>query len=853
MPATVAQAAASSLAVPDTCYHCSQPVMSDTPWRTTLGDAPAVFCCAGCQALAETIHSGGFGHIYRSQARFATPLDAAAKSEAQRRWLAYDAPELMAQFTRPVTEDVVECTLSVEQLRCAACVWLIEQTVEKLPGVQSVQVNFATQRAAIRWKPGTARLSDLLREMAAIGYPAWPFEAARSDAHAKRERRGLLMRLGVAMLGMMQVMMYAWPVYTHENTIDPDHLSLLRWTSLILTLPVVLYSAQPIFAGAWRSLRQRHLNMDVPVALGIGAAFLASLVATVAGRGEVWFDSVTMFVAFLLAARYLELRARQSARSGAEALARQLPATVERLAGWPDAIEGECAEVVPVVRLKRGDYVRIRPGETIPADGTVRAGRTDVDESLLSGESLPVPRTVGERVLAGSFNCTSPVVVEVAEVGAGTRLAGIVQLLDRALAERPPAAVLADRIAAIFVAALLALAGLAGLVWWWIEPARAVQVMVTVLVVSCPCALSLATPAALAAAHGALARRGLLVTRGSMIEAMAGVTDVLLDKTGTLTEGRFVVTAIETYGEDSATSCLRLAAAMEGVSEHPIARAICAEARARDTSAVDASAVDAISYTTADAASIVSVPGRGMRMQTASGEGRVGSARFVDEIRNSTVAPRHAPFANASASTAAIAATHVWLGDARGPMARLTLQDRLRDDARTLLAQLQEQGKQIHLISGDAPQTVVWWARELGITQAQGGVSPESKRDYVERLQGKGASVLAVGDGINDALVLAQADASIAIGSGAPIAQAGADAVLHGTGIVAIGDALAFSGQVRQVIRQNLGWAFAYNMTAIPLAVIGWMPPWVAAIGMSLSSLLVVGNAWRLSRGMRES
>lgn len=834
--AAVAQAPAVTPLTEAGCYHCGQPMHADTPWRTMLGDVPAAFCCAGCQALAETIHAGGFGHLYRADTRFATPLEGAALQDAERRWHAYDAPELMAQFTRPVADDVLECTLAVEQLRCAACVWLIEQTLEKLPGVQSVQVNFSTGRATVRWRRGVSQLSGLLRRMAEIGYPAWPFEAARSDAQARRERRSLLMRLGVAMLGMMQVMMYAWPVYTHASSIDPDHLTLLRWASLLLTLPVVLYSAQPIFAGALRDLRQRHLGMDVPVALGIGAAFLASLAATILDRGDVWYDSVTMFVAFLLAARYLELRARQSARSGAEALARQLPATVERL----DA--SGAAEVVPVVRLRQGDRIRIRPGETIPADGMVREGQTDVDESLLSGESLPVPRIASESVLAGSFNCSSPIIVEVTEVGAGTRLAGIVQLLDRALAERPPAAVLADRVASVFILVLLVLAALSGLVWWWIDPSRALQVMVTVLVVSCPCALSLATPAALAAAHGTLARYGLLVTRGRMIETLAGVTDVMLDKTGTLTHGQFMVADITTYGPSSAEACLALMAGMEQASEHPLARALCAEAVRRGISPEAGGAVRA-------------VPGQGMTMDTPQGEVRIGSLAFTralygEESTQAGESPRSVEAeAGAQVRLPAAGLTRIWLADMRGPLACVTLQDTLRDEAQALLADLRAQGCTVHLVSGDAPATVSWWAGELDIEHASGGVSPEGKRAYVQTLQAEGKTVLAVGDGINDAPVLAQADASIAIGSGAPLAQAGADAVLNGGHIGMIGTSLAFARRARRVIRQNLGWAFAYNVTAIPLAMAGWMPPWLAAIGMSLSSLLVVGNAWRLSRG----
>lgn len=815
------------------CFHCGLPVTDAEPLAAELDGRRRVFCCGGCQALAQTLHAAGFAHLYGDEARFARPIDDDARREAEPIWAAYDTPELRSQFVRPLDGGRAEITLAPENIRCAACAWLIEQHLSRQPGVESAVANVATRRVVVRWRDGAQTVAGLLAALAGIGYMAWPFEVSRTDQQDRRARRGLLMRMAVAMLGMMQVMMYAWPIYTHEATIDPGQLQLMRWASFALTLPVVFYAASPIFAGAWRSLRQRHVGMDVPVAIGIGAGFMASALATVRGVGEVYFDSVTMFVAFLLLARYLELRVRQASRSGAEMLARQLPATCERLAGV-----GAAGERVPVARLRAGDLVRVKAGEIVPTDGTVVAGASELDESMLTGESRPVRRSAGETVLAGCFNTASPLELRVVRVGAATRLAEIVAVLDRALAEKPRLATLADRVAGWFVATLLGLAALTGVVWGlWIDPARALLVTIAVLVVSCPCALSLATPAALAAAGAALSRRGVLLTRGHALETLARVTDVVLDKTGTLTEGRFAVAAVEPLADLDQAQCLALAAAMERGGEHPIARALVAAAEAG--AGVDAPVV---------VADMRNVPGQGLEASIAGRRLRLGRRDFV-----AALAPDGATSSPDAASDCAHpGATFIWLGAESGPLARFALADLERAETPRLLAQLRELGVRCHLVSGDNAPTVRWWGTHFGIECVAGGTTPEGKRDYVARLQQGGAVVLAVGDGINDAPVLAQAQVSIAIGSGAPLAQAGADAVLTHGGVAEIATALAVSRQTRRVVRQNLGWAFFYNVVAIPLAATGLVTAWMAGVGMSLSSLLVVANAWRLLRAGRK-
>ena len=832
-PPHVASEAASSQAL---CYHCGSALDAATALHGNIADQSHTFCCAGCQAIAQTLHASGMGHVYDGPIAFARPMDGDKRAEAEAVWATYDLPVMRERFVRTRADGAEEVSLAITGMRCAACVWLIERALSRVASIREATVNYATERARLVCEPGVVRLSAVFAAIADVGYEAWPDQpSARRTAEA-RERRSLLIRLRIAMLGMMQVMMYAWPVYLHGNDIPIDQTRLMQWASLLLTVPVVLISAAPIFRSAWRQVRHAHVGMDVPVALGIGAAFVASVFATVRGHGETYFDSVTMFVAFLLAARYLELRARQSAASGAEALVRQLPATCRRI----DATSG-AVETIPVATLCVGDCVEVRAGEVLPADGTIERGTTEIDESLLSGESVPRQRDVGAAVLAGSYNVASAIRVRVSRVGTQTRLAAIVELLDRALTDKPRMAELADHVAGRFVAVLLGWALLTAIAWWWIDPSRMFAVTVAVLVVSCPCALSLATPSALAAASGALARRGVLVTRGHAIESLAAVTDVLLDKTGTLTEGRLRLLSIETFSDADAETCLAMACAMEQSENHPIAQSLRA-------ATPDGLRLPSVAHAT-------NVPGQGVHAVVGGQSLRLGTqlfaaAQFADQPVKAVRYGYEAPMEEVPP---AAACTVVWLGRDEQPLARFTLADTPRADAPACLEALREQGLCLHLVSGDAPETVRWWANRLGIDHAVGGASPEDKRAYVQTLQARRARVLAVGDGINDAPLLAQAQVSIAIGTGAPLAQAGADAVLTEPRLSAISEAVSIGRRTLRVVRQNLAWAFAYNAISIPLATLGWLSPLAAGIGMSVSSLLVALNAWRLSRAPRHA
>jgi Cu2+-exporting ATPase len=810
--------------VAENCYHCGLPVPPGVDLPVEVGGQPRQMCCAGCQAVAQAIVANGLTDYYRHRDALPESPRESLPQALQELGL-FDHPEVQKNFVRPVGEHEREAALILEGITCAACVWLNEAHIAKQPGVTAVDINYATRRARVRWDDNVTKLSAILEAIQGIGYRAHPYDATRSEQLAQKERRTAQWRLFVAGFGMMQVMMYAVPVYMAEGDMTADIEQLMRWASLLLTLPVMVYSAAQFFANAWRDLKFRRIGMDVPVAIGMGSAFLASVWATLVAGGEVYFDSVTMFVFFLLTGRYLEMMARQKAARGVEALARALPAFAERLPRWP-AGEGER---VAVADLAAGEVVRIKPGEAIPGDGAVLDGESSCDESLLTGESRPVPKRAGDAVTGGSLNVASPLVVRLARVGEATRLASIRRLMEQAAAEKPALVQLADRIAVRFVWVLLALAVATAAYWLRTDPDNALWVFVAVLVVSCPCALSLATPAALTVATGALASEGVLVTRGHAIETLARAEHWVFDKTGTLTVGRPTVVALsvaEGMAEQDVFSRVR---ALEQASEHPLGHALMEKVGAGDTARVT---------------DLRAVTGQGIEARLAGVPLRIGVPAFVAQLHGQ-------PMTEQMDEWLAAGDTVVALGDAAGWQAWFRIADALRPGVAGALARLRAQGAKLTILSGDAPQTVAAVAKELGIADHCGGMTPEAKHAYLRSAQAAGETVAMVGDGVNDAPVLAQAHVSVAMGGGTDLARGQADVVLLSNDPTHLVAGIAIARRTLGIIRQNLFWAFLYNVTAIPLAMAGWVTPWMAGIGMSASSLFVVMNALRLQRTAR--
>ena len=805
------------------CYHCGLPVPQGLALSVTIDGAPRAMCCAGCQAVAQAIVDNRLDDYYRH--RDALPESPREALPAVLGELTlFDHPDVQKTFVRPLAGHEREASLILEGITCAACVWLNEQHLTRQAGVTAVDINYATRRARVRWDEQRIKLSGILAAVASIGYHAYPYDAARSEEIAQRERRAALWRLFVAGFGMMQVMMYALPVYlADEGSMSADVEQLMRWASLVLTLPVVLYSAAPFFRNAWRDLRLMRVGMDVPVALGVGAAFAASLWATLAGAGEVYFDSVTMFVFLLLGGRYLEMLARHRSVRSIERVGRALPAFADRLTAFP-ALE---TERVVVSALQPGDRVLVAPGQTIPADGCVLQGESEVDESLLSGESRPIAKAAGSELTGGTTNVRSPLVLQVDKVGEATRLAAIVRLMERAITEKPRVVQLADRVAAWFVAALLLLALATGIVWSQIDPSRALWVFVSVLVVSCPCALSLATPAALAVATGAFSRLGLLVSRGHAIETLARADHFVFDKTGTLTWGRLRLRQTLPLTGLSAEAALRLAAALEQGSEHAVGAALRQAAEAGPLPLPQA---------------LQSHTGQGMEGMLDGRRLRLGRPGFAGALHGLPLPPDARALFATGDTCVALADDSAWLAVFR-------LGDEVRAEAGALARRLRDFGCGITILSGDSAEAVAQVAKALAIEDAHGGMTPQDKHDFIARLQQRGAVVAMVGDGVNDAPVLAQAQVSVAMGGGTELARNQADIVLLGEDLGRLAQAVALARRTRRIVRQNLGWAFAYNLSAIPLAMLGWITPWMAGIGMSASSLLVVLNALRLQGG----
>lgn len=807
------------------CYHCGQPVPADVELAVRMGEQSRTMCCTGCQAVAQAIVDNGLADYYRN--RDALPDSPREAMPAILDGLQlYDHADFQKSFVRALGEHEREASLILEGITCAACIWLNEQHLSKLPGVNGVDLNYATRRARVRWDESRIKLSDILAAIAAIGYRAYPYDAAKTEELARKERRSALWRVFVAGFGMMQVMMYAVPVYVAgDGDMTPDIEQLLRWASMVLTLPVVFYSAAPFFRGAWRDLGLRRVGMDVPVALGIGAAFLASLWATITASGEVYFDSVTMFVFFLLGGRFVEMTARQHAVSVTEALAKLMPAFAARVPGYPRARE---AERVMAADLQSGDVVLVKPGETIPADGRVLEGTSCANEALLTGESAPVPKAPGAAVTGGALNIESPLFIRVEQVGEATRLSAIVRLMERAAMEKPRIVELADKIASRFIFALLLVAAAVAVVWWFIDPARALWITVSVLVVTCPCALSLATPVALTVASGAMARAGLLVTRSHAIETLARATHFVFDKTGTLTTGRMRLLDVLPLGALDRERCLALAAALEQSSEHPIGAAV------RDAAA-NVVLPALLDFANEPGSGMSATDGaRGVRV-------RIGRPAFVAELHGVALPASAQAFVDSGDTVIA-------LGDAGGWLALLRIGDEIRANAAAVIADLRAAGRRVTLLTGDALPVANKVAQALGIDDVQAGMSPQGKHDYVTRLQAGGAVVAMLGDGVNDAPVLAQAQVSIAMGGGSQLARTQADLILLSENLDHLRQGFRVARRSLRVIRQNLVWSFVYNFVALPLAMFGFITPWMAGVGMSGSSLLVVLNSLRLQK-----
>ncbi len=790
----------------ESCFHCALPIPASCNLTITIDGEQQPVCCPGCKAVAELIRDSGMSQYYAL--REAPEPGVGRPPEEASEWQVFDSDDMLAAFTASAGDDT-EATLYVGGVYCSACSWLIESTLMRLPGVAAAELNPVTHRLRVRWKPEENAFSDVLGTLASLGYEPQPLTSDSEARPELLEQRTALKRLLVASLGMMQVMMFAVGLYAGDfQGIDAEMRRFLRVVSLVVTTPVVLYAARPFFASAWRGLRAQKPGMDLPVSIAVGTAFIASVYATLTNGPAVWFDSVTMFVFFLTLGRFLEMRARHRSIDRTAALSSLLPNTATR-------ISADGSVIVPVSQLLAGDRVVIRAGDAIPADGVVIKGESSVDEALLTGEATPQGKSAGDPVAAGSVNLDRILEMQVTCTGSDTTLGTISRLSERARYTRPAFVTLADRVASYLVIALLLVATVVATVWYLIAPERAFEVTLSVLVVTCPCALALATPAAFAAAGSRLSQLRLLVTNGNAIESLARATSFMFDKTGTLTRGVPKITALVVLDNNfTEYDCRLIAAALETASSHPLAQAFKLD--------------DALPPVDDQHIEV----GQGVSGVINDRCWRLGSAAFAGAGTGGSDSPT----------------TQVFLSVDNNAVAWFEVEDALRPDAAATLQSLKARGLRLALLSGDQEAAVQKVAEALEIAEFHAGCSPQQKLAIIEAAQNNGERVVMVGDGINDAPVLAGADISIAPAHGATLAQTSADVIMLGDSLAPLTTAVAMSAQTMRIVRQNLTWAIVYNALALPLAALGYVPPWAAAIGMSASSLIVVLNALRLSR-----
>jgi Cu2+-exporting ATPase len=808
----------------NTCFHCGEIALEGNRWCLEIDGEEQSMCCPACKAVAETIIGSGLKDYYRHRTALPeiSPQQKRIASDDVREELKlYDEIAIQQPFViRSINEQQeaeAEAILVISGISCAACAWLIEHRLNQLEHVVSANLNLTTHRLLLRWKDNDLKLSQILEEIHQLGYQAHPFSATVAEQQRIQESKTAFRRLAVAGFATMQVMMLAVPLYVGAlRGILEQYEIFLRGASMLFATAVVLYSARPFFSAALRDLRTRHLTMDVPVSIAILLAYFASVWSTVNQGPEIYFDSVCMFTFFLLTGRFFEMRARHRMTQAGNNLLDLMPSAATR-----HSPEGN--EVIPASDILVGDLLIIKPGQQIPADGIVESGISAVDEAALTGEYLPIDKSEGDALIGGTHNVESQLMMRVTATGVDAELNTIMRLMDRAQQEKPAIAIFADKVASRFVAAVLIIASSIAIVWSFIDPSQAFWITLAVLVVTCPCALSLATPTALTAATASLREQGFLISKGHVLEGLNQIDRIVFDKTGTLTRGELSLEQMIPASADITLSehqVLKIAATLEQYSNHPIARAF-----------------NSIAHFSTD--NIEQITGRGV----------TGKLINIDGHEDTTYRIGRADFAFPTANVQPpIQDDRQWLllANEKQPLYWFALSDTLRQGAIPMVKQLKAWGIKISILTGDPSAQVEAVAKALDIDDVHKGLSPAQKLELASHWQQQGERLMMVGDGINDVPTLARADIAVAIGQASDLTKTNADAVITNNNLTTILHALSKGRKSTRIIRQNIYWALLYNVLALPLAATGFIPPWAAAIGMSLSSLIVVGNALRL-------
>ncbi|PID42098.1 MAG: copper-translocating P-type ATPase [Proteobacteria bacterium] len=829
------------------CFHCNLPIPPGTSVSMNYQGKERYFCCEGCKAVTCSIVNNGLDEYY--QHREATSQKAEELDDQVIRQLEiYDRPDIQAELIDSLPDqstannnsnsktDATEpanslsASFYIDGITCAACIWLIEKYIQRLKGVESINVNHTTQVALIRWNSQDVKLSDILKSIHRIGYHARPFKPDEVTLLHKKQQRQAVLRLGVAGIGMMQNMMLAIPLYLGGEQFYEEFLDFFRWISLIVATPVVLYSARPFFDAALRDLRARHLTMDVPVSLAIFSAYLASCWITIHGGEHVYFDSVCMFTFFLSTGRFLEMRTRFKASAGMHKLATLLPQTATKIDSQGNL------QVVPAKELTTGDTVLVRAGETLPCDGVISDGISTVNESAVTGEYLPQNKSKGDPVIGGTTNIESAITVVAGKTGQDARLSSIVKLFEQAITEKPRMAEVADSVASYFVAGVLLISSCVFLYWGFIAPnvktGQAFEITLSVLVITCPCALSLATPTTFTAAMDGLRSAGLLVIKGHVIETLGRINHIVFDKTGTLTNGKLTLSKAIYFADTGQQDLLfKIACAMEQQSTHPISRAFVEPGDSADQRPIQ---LEQLKQTT----------GKGVEASYQGTRYRIGSESFIAEWINP---PSTRPVTSLIPDNQHEGPVVCFASD-KTLLAVYYLSDTIREEAKETISQLDKAHIGTEILSGDHEQAVQAAAIQLHINNYRAEAAPETKLSHLQRLKDEDKIVAMVGDGINDIPVMAGAHLSIAMGQSSDITKVHADSLLLKNDLSCLPVILAMGKRANGILKQNIAWAIVYNIIALPLAIAGMVPPYLAAIGMSLSSLIVVVNALRAKK-----
>ncbi len=802
------------------CFHCGLPIAAGVDYHARLDGAERGFCCFGCQSVCSAIFEAGLQGYYQR-----TPEGTllAPPPEPPKDIEIYDFDEVQQEFIT-CSGDVRDIHLLVEGIHCAACVWLIERGLQRVPGVQSAEVNLAARRLHLRWDSQRSKLSDVIRALARIGYAAVPYDPESAEGIIKKANRAMLYRLFFAGFAMMNMMWISIALYSGAN--QGEFRGFFHWLGLALATPTLLYAGYPFYRGAFGGLRVGHLTMDMPIAIGLSVTYAYSfyVTATASRVGEVYFDTVTNLIFVILIGRYLEGMFRHQAISATKRLMELQPRVAIVMHDGQE-------QMTPIRGVKPGDRVLIKPGYKVPVDGIVLEGHSAVDESMLSGESVPVSKSIGAQVSAGTVNTDGALLVEVRSTMQNTTLAKIIRLVEEAQSSKAPIQRLADTIVPWFVLVTLVCAMLTFFIWNTENFEIALMAATSVLIITCPCALGMATPMSIAVASGLGAKHGILVKNGLVLETLSRVNHFVFDKTGTLTEGRMSIAQMHIAPGAVAQEVLRSAAAVERYSEHSVAKAIVSEAEKQQ-----------LNYRDMAVAGFRATAGLGVEAEVAGQPVLLGSAEWLMRRGIALNAELQAQAHELEAQ--ATSCVHIAMGDAH--VAVFALADKLRDDARKLVNELRAAEIKMTLLSGDRRPVAEAIARQLGGMEVIAEVLPQDKDQVIRQLQQRGAVVAMVGDGVNDAPALIRADVGIALGSGTDVSVESADIVLMHNELDKVRLATLLSRRTLRTIKQNIGLSFVYNAIMVPLAMMARVSPLVAAITMPISSLVVIGNAARI-------